>query len=54
MGCNIGVLKVSVDGGSTGIQVGIFADGKYTIENCDPIKGKVGLFEGLLVSSNRV
>jgi len=34
-------LTVSVDGGATGIQVGIMFDGKLTLENCDPIKGKV-------------
>merc|ERR1712232_72066 len=34
------VLKVSVDGGSTGVQVGIFGSNGFAVENCDPIKGK--------------
>ena len=34
-------LKVSVDGGASGIQIGITMDSEMTIENCDPIKGKV-------------
>lgn len=33
-------LKVSVDGGTTGIRVGIAGHPTYTIENCDPIVGK--------------
>lgn len=36
-----GVLKVSIDGGSaSGVQVGIVGDSKFTVDNCDPIKGK--------------
>jgi hypothetical protein len=35
-------LNVSVDGGSTtGIRVGLLGDPVLTIENCDPIRGKV-------------
>jgi hypothetical protein len=33
-------LRVSVDGGATGVQVGVYGDPKLTVENCDPIKGK--------------
>jgi hypothetical protein len=33
-------LKVSVDGGSTGVRVGIVDDNKFSIEDSDPIKGK--------------
>jgi hypothetical protein len=33
-------LRVSVDGGTTGVRVGIVDDKKLTVENCDPIKGK--------------
>ena len=32
-------LKVSVDGGSTGVQVGIVGDSTFSVDNCDPIKG---------------
>merc|ERR1712110_1393074 len=36
------ILKVSVDGGaSSGVQVGIVGDSQFTVENCDPIKGKM-------------
>merc|ERR1712070_404906 len=35
-----GVLKVTVDGGSSGVQVGIVGDSTYSVDNCDPIKGK--------------
>ena len=38
-------LKVSVDGGTSGIQVGIVGDADKTVGNCDPIKGKVVDFE---------
>merc|ERR1712216_454995 len=34
-------LKVSVDGGATGIQVGVVGDKALSVENCEPIKGKM-------------
>jgi len=34
------VLRVSVDGGASGIQVGVLGDSDLTVDNCDPIKGK--------------
>ena len=34
-------MQVSVDGGATGIKVGIMFDGKLTVELCDPIIGVV-------------
>merc|ERR1712070_628505 len=33
-------LKISVDGGSTGVQVGIVGDKDFSVDNCTPIKGK--------------
>jgi len=36
-----GELKVSVDGGATGIRIGVFGSSGNTIATCDPIKGKV-------------
>merc|ERR1719454_2490266 len=33
-------LRVSVDGGSSGVRVGIVGDATLSVENCDPIKGK--------------
>jgi hypothetical protein len=34
-------LRVSVDGGAAGVQIGILGDSSKTVENCDPIKGAV-------------
>jgi hypothetical protein len=36
-----GVLKVSVDGGSSGVRVGVVGSKNLSIANCDPIKGTV-------------
>jgi len=33
-------LKVSVEGGNTGVRVGIVGDSQFSLANCDPIKGK--------------
>jgi hypothetical protein len=33
-------ITVTVDGGSTGVQVGIVDDKGLTVENCEPIKGR--------------
>jgi hypothetical protein len=37
------MLKVSVDGGATGVTVGIMyaQDGMFSVEDCDPIRGVV-------------
>jgi hypothetical protein len=32
-------LKVTVDGGTTGVRVGIVGDKTMSVDNCDPIKG---------------
>lgn len=35
-----GQLTVTVDGGATGVQVGVYGSKSLTLDNCDPIKGK--------------
>ena len=32
-------LTVSVDGGATGVQVGVVGDKDLSVDNCEPIKG---------------
>ena len=34
-------LRVSVDGGASGIRIGVADSDELTVENCDPITGSV-------------